>query len=210
MSSPKAHTYQKGDNKAGGGGGHGGGGKRTRPQGGWEKGDVARGITELRADARVPHKPGRDIDRAATATGPEPAPHRRPILGSLRSVNNKLLNTLRRLDNTGRSEERRALLSDVAEHLSRKRIIEADLFVLLDESYLDEMAAIQEIDRDIERDLNSLLALEPKDRAFVIGAEVLYGDVERRIGREREVLAPAWKDALRFEQASDPEANPSA
>lgn len=60
----KRQGYRKGDQHSGGGGSVGGGGKKGRPQGGWEKGDVARDV-DPSDPSELPIKPGRDSKRKA-------------------------------------------------------------------------------------------------------------------------------------------------
>lgn len=203
MSSPKAHSYQKGDNQAGGGGGRGGGGKRTRPQAGSDKDDVARGVAQARPDAELPRKPGPEVPGPEPGASSSEAERDLPVLQSLQRQNAKLLTSLDKLENSGRPEERAALLEDVDEELCVKRSIESRLFPLLDDAddVAVEVERIRAMDRDIDRDLSNLRSREPDDRTFVIGVEVLHGDLERQIERESAVLIPAWSSLMGPAQA---------
>lgn len=201
MSGTKAHGYKKGDNKAGGGGYSGAGGKRGRPQRGWEKGDVARGVAEARPNVKLPHKPGRHVERHH-AEEVEAAPP--DIVDRLVQTNAKLLTSLRKLDTTHDSEERSTYLQAVQRHLDLKRRIEGVLRPLLDAADLgDASAEIDDLDRAIDRGMDHLAEISPRHREFGLTVQALWGTIERRIEREREVLIPGYRRELGPGQALD-------
>lgn len=156
----------------------------------YEKGDNQTGGGGARGAAEV-----RGSEPSAPSADAEP---NLPVLHSLQKSNAKLLTSLDKLENTGRPEERAALLEDVDEELSVKRSIESRLFPLLDEAddVGVEVERIRALDRDIDRDLSNLRSREPDDRTFVIGVEMLHGDLERQIERESAVLIPAWSSLI--------------
>src|SRR5688500_9689480 len=192
--------YTKGDNKAGGGGGVGGGGKQTRRTDGWEKGDVARQVAELRPGEDFPRKPG----RASVSEASEEGEPELPILDALHRTNAKVLTAMRKLDNTHTPSECGLLLDYVERMLALKREIESRLIPLLDDRNLvDSVDEFRRLDGFVDRDLAGLRNTPPEGPAFSLAVEALRGTLEQQVQLERDAFEPEWMSELDPEQATD-------
>jgi hypothetical protein len=192
--------YTKGDNRAGGGGGVGGGGKQTRRTDGWEKGDVARQVADLRPGEDFPHKPGR---ASVSEVSEEPEPEL-PILDALHRTNAKLLTTMRKLDTTHTPDECSTLLDYVERMIALKREIESRLIPLLDDRNLvDSVEQFRRLDAFVDRELAALRSTPPRGPAFSLAVETLRGTLEQQVQLERDAFEPDWISELDPEQATD-------